>query len=102
VLDFSVVKKVIALVIAVFVALVAWTVYANVLSSDLEVRATAELAARAKAGCGEKCSLARMEGSRGAFAETLDFTFRNAGTIHVTCRRPYIAFGAYACEAAKP
>jgi hypothetical protein len=96
------VKRAIAIVVAVFVALALWTVYANVLSSDVEVRATAELAARAKAGCGEKCSLARMEGSRGAFSETLDFSFRDAGTIHVTCRRPYIAFGAYACEASKP
>ena len=95
-------KKAIAIVTAVFVALCVWTFYANVISSDVAVRAAAELAARAKAGCGEKCSLQRMEGSRGAFKETLDFSFRDAGTVSVTCRRPYIAFGDYACTATKP
>ena len=96
------VKKILATLVALFLVLVVWTVYANVLSSDVEVRAAAELAARAKAGCGEKCSLARMEGSRGVLAETIDFQFRDAGTFHVTCKRPYLAFGAYTCEATKP
>ncbi len=94
--------KVVWVVAAVFLLLCLWTVYANVFSNDLEVRSMAELAARAKAGCGEKCSLSHMEGSRGAFSETLDFDFRGAGTISVTCRRPYIAFGSYACTASKP
>src|SRR5438105_1460166 len=95
------VKKIIAIVVAVFVGLCLWTAYANVWSDDVAVRATAELAARAKAGCGEKCSLSRMEGSRGAFKETLEFSFRDAGVVSVTCRRPYIAFGDYQCTATK-
>jgi hypothetical protein len=96
------VKKAVWIPIAVIVGLCLWTVYANVLSDDVAVRATAELAARAKAGCGEKCSLSRMEGSRGAFKETIEFSFRDAGTVIVTCKRPYIAFGDYACTATKP
>jgi hypothetical protein len=95
------VKQAVLIVVAVIVVLAIYTVYANVLSDDLAVRSAAELAARAKAGCGEKCSLAKMEGSRGAFKETLEFTFRDAGLVTVTCRRPYIAFGAYTCVAAK-
>ena len=95
-------KQAIAIVVAVFVVLAVYTVWANVISDDTEVRSIAELAARARAGCGEKCVMLKMEGSRGAFSETLEFTFRDAGVIDVKCKRGAIAFGAYKCEATKP
>ena len=95
-------KRALAIVVAVFVLLAVYTMWANVISDDTEVRSIADLAARAKAGCGEKCVMTKMEGSRGAFSEKLEFTFREAGVIAVTCKRPMIAFGAYKCEATKP
>ena len=89
-----------ALVIA-FLLLTMWTAYHNVFSDDAAVRAQAEKLARDKAGCGASCLLTRTEGSRGVLTETLEYTFQHAGVVTVTCRRPYIAFGDYACTAAK-
>ncbi len=93
-------KKAVWIVVAVIVVLSVYTIYANVLSDDVAVRAEAELAARAKAGCGEKCVMLKMEGSRGAFSEQLELTFKDVkDVISVACKRPYVAFGAYKCTA---
>jgi hypothetical protein len=89
-----------AIVIA-FLALVAWTAYRNVFADDRAVRAQAEKLARDTAGCGASCTIARLEGSRGMLGETITFTMHPTGTITVKCRRAYIAFGDYACTAAK-
>lgn len=101
VINVPAVKRVIPIVVAVIVVLAVYTIWANVISDDTEVRSIADLAARAKAGCGEKCVMTKMEGSRGVLAETLEFTFREGGSITVKCKRPAIAFGAYKCEATK-
>ena len=89
-----------AFVIA-FLALTVFTAYRNVFADDAAVRAQAEKAGRDKAGCGTNCRLTRTEGSRGILTETLEYTFQHAGIVTVTCRRAYIAFGDYACTAAK-
>jgi len=92
-------KRGLAIVVAAFVVFALLTVYRNILSDDLAVRSLAENTARAKAGCGEGCVLLRMEGSRGAFSETLDFDFKGRPPVTVACKRPYVAFGDYACAA---
>jgi len=92
-------KRGLAIAVAVFVLLALVTVYRNVLADDLAVRSLAETTARARAGCGEQCVLLHMEGSRGAFKEALDFQFKGREIVSVTCKRPYIAFGDYACAA---
>lgn len=75
----------------------AYAAYANVFADDTAVRARAEQVARDKAGCGKDCTITRTEGSRGVLTETLTYTFVHAGVITVSCRRPYIAFGAHVC-----
>ena len=80
--------------------LAALTAYRNVFADDSAVRAQAEKLARDTAGCGAGCAISRIDGSRGMLSETLTFTLKT-GTIEVTCRRAYIAFGDYACAAAK-
>jgi hypothetical protein len=90
-----------AIVIA-FLVLVAVTTYRNVFADDAAVRAQAEKLGRETIGCGSACSVTRLEGNRGLLSETLTYTFQPGGTIVVTCRRAYIAFGDYACAAAKP
>jgi hypothetical protein len=89
-----------AIVIA-FLALVAVTAYRNVFADDSAVRAQAEKLGREAAGCGDACKVTRLEGSRGVLSETLTYTFQTGATVVVKCRRAYIAFGDYACEAAK-
>jgi hypothetical protein len=80
------------------IALVAITVYRNVLSDDSAVRAMAQQVAHA--GCGD-CKAVRIEGKRGVLGESFEFTMQNGTGIAVSCRRPYIAFGDYACTATK-
>ena len=71
------------------------------ISDDSALRARAETLARQTAGCGSGCTLAGYEGKRGVLGETITFTFRDAGTYVVSCKRPYIAFGEHACTATK-
>jgi len=85
------------LVIAL-VALVAFTVYQNVFSDDAAVRAMAQSAAHD--AC-KDCKPVRIDGKRGVLAESFEFTMTNGASVAVSCRRPYIAFGAYACTATK-
>lgn len=85
--------------VAVLLALVAWTVYTNVIADDSAVRAQAEALARTTLGCGAECTLARLEGSRGIIHEEITFEFKAAGRVVVKCRRAYIAFGAHECVA---
>lgn len=80
-----------------FAALVAWTVYANVVSPSPEVTDKAELLARAKVGCGKECTRTRLEGSSRVIDKTFKFTFDKGNPVDVVCRRPYIAFGTFAC-----
>jgi hypothetical protein len=86
----------------VLFALTGWTAYANVLSDDTEVRTRAEAAARAHAGCGESCKLANVRGERGMLAVKIAYELHPTGSVVVECRRPYVAFGEYACEATSP
>ena len=83
-------------------ALCIWTAYANVFSDDTAVRAKANETARAKAGCGDRCKVTNMRGSRGMLEETIDFDVEGAGAGHyvVTCRRAQIIVGDYACTVA--
>ncbi len=78
-----------------------WTAYANVFSDDTDLRARADASARAYAGCGAKCTITGIRGSRGMLEERVEYDIVGVrgGTIVVACRRPYIALGDYACEA---
>ena len=86
----------------VVAGLTMWMAYANVLSDDAPVRAQAGAAARAAAGCGDACKVLGLRGDRGMFSETIHFDIDRKGTIVVTCRRAYVAFGDYACTAERP
>jgi hypothetical protein len=97
-----VVRWIVFVVLAAVLGLTGWMVYANVLSDDTAVRARAEQLARETAGCGAKCNLVHLDGSRGMFIERLGFNFKDVGMVAVTCHRAYIAFGDYACSAEKP
>ncbi|HEY5948237.1 MAG TPA: hypothetical protein VIV40_22225 [Kofleriaceae bacterium] len=93
-------RRISAAVLIVVLVLIAIAAYRNVFSDDTAVRAQADKLARETAGCGSNCGSMRLEGSRGVLAETFTFRFA-ASTVTVSCRRPYVAFGAYACTATK-
>jgi hypothetical protein len=97
-----VIRWIVFLVLAAVLGLTGWMIYANVFSDDSAVRASAEQLARETAGCGARCKIVRTEGSRGVFEERIGFNFEDIGMIVVTCHRAYIAFGGYACAAARP
>ena len=97
-----VVRWTVFVVLAAALGLTGWMIYANVFSDDSAVRARAEQLARETAGCGAKCNLVRIDGSRGVLAERIGFNFKDVGMVAVTCRRAYLAFGDYACSAEKP
>jgi hypothetical protein len=78
-----------------------WTAYANVFSDDTDVRATAGALARTKAGCGDKCKVTDMRGSRGMFEESISYEIDRVGSFVVTCKRAYVIAGDYACDARK-
>ena len=94
-------RWIVATVLVVVFGLTGWTIYANVYSDDSAVRARAEQEARETAGCGAKCDLVRMDGSRGVFEERIGYNFKDVGMVTVTCHRAYIAFGDYRCAATK-
>lgn len=87
---------------AILFVLCIWTAYANVFSDDTALRARAGELARQKAGCGDKCKLVQMQGTRGMLSEEITYTFDGLGMFVVTCRRPYVSFGDHVCEASKP
>lgn len=78
-----------------------WTAYANVFSDDTELRARANDLARKTAGCGDKCQVAGIRGTRGMLAQTTEYDIDTFGGFVVTCRRAYVVVGDYACEAKK-
>lgn len=82
----------------VVLALTAWLVYFNVVSPDVAVIAKAELLAREKLGCGSACTRTRAEGTSRVIDKQYKFTFDKGGPVGVVCRRPYIAFGDFACK----
>jgi hypothetical protein len=79
--------------------LTAWTAFANVFSDDAEVRAEAEAKAREAAGCGAECKFSNVHGERGMLSVEIAYDLHPSGRVVVVCRRPYVAFGDYACEA---
>jgi hypothetical protein len=79
-----------------------WTIFANIVSDDADVRALAEKTARAKAGCNEKCKVTGINGSRGMIDETITYDIDAFGQMVATCRRAFVIAGAYACTADKP
>jgi len=87
----------VALVIAL-IAVSAFTVYRNVLADDSAVRAMAETLAHDTC---HDCKTTRIEGKRGVLGESFEFTMQNGAGVAISCRRPYIAFGEYACTATK-
>jgi hypothetical protein len=91
-------SRIVMLLLVVVIGVVAWGVYSNVLSDDTAVRKQAEEHARASAGCGAKCTVKKIEGSRGLLNEQLQFEFADGAKILVECKRQYIAFGAYTCH----
>ena len=82
-----------------FVAI--WTAYENVFSDDTDLRARAGDLARKEAGCGDKCKVSGMRGSRGMIEESIDYDMDGVGGYQVTCRRAYVIAGEYTCEAHK-
>jgi hypothetical protein len=78
-----------------------WTAYANVFSDDAAVRAQADDLVRKTAGCGAKCKVAGIRGSRGMLQESIEYDNDAVGGYLVTCRRAYIIAGDHACEAQK-
>jgi hypothetical protein len=78
-----------------------WTAYANVFSDDTELRARAGELARKQAGCGDKCKVTAMRGSRGMFEESIEYDMDSVGGWVVTCRRAHVIAGDYACDAKK-
>jgi hypothetical protein len=91
-------SKAITIVLSLLVIAGAVAAYMNLFSDDAAVRTQAEAVARKKVSCTEGCKMTRMEGSRGILSETISFTFSRGVSTTVTCRRQYIAVGAYACE----
>jgi hypothetical protein len=91
-------SRIVTLLLVIVIGVVAWGVYSNVLSDDTAVRKLAEEHARASAGCGAKCTVRKIEGSRGLLNEQLQFEFADGAKILVECKRPYVAFGAYTCR----
>ena len=86
----------------IFLLLVAvWTAYENVFSDDTDLRARAGDLARKEAGCGDKCKVSGMRGSRGMVDESIEYDMDGVGGYRVTCRRAYVIAGDYACEAHK-
>ena len=78
-----------------------WTAYSNVFSDDTDLRARAADLARKQAGCGDKCKVSGIRGSRGMIAESIEYDMDGVGGYLVTCRRAYVIAGDYACVAAK-
>lgn len=78
-----------------------WTASANVFSDDTAVKAQAADLARKTAGCGDKCKLVNMHGSRGMVDEEIDYEFHDVGTFHVSCRRANVIVGDYTCGVKK-
>jgi hypothetical protein len=87
--------------IVLFLACVA-AIFANVLSDDTAVRAQALESVRAKAGCGEKCKVVGLKGSRGMIDLTITYDIDGLGQWVTTCRRAFIVAGDYACTTEKP
>jgi len=77
------------------------TAYNNVFSDDTEVKARAADLARREAGCGDKCKLVNMRGSRGMIDEEIDYDFLDAGSFRVACRRANVVAGDYRCTVTK-
>jgi hypothetical protein len=78
-----------------------WTAFQNVFSDDTEVRAKAGDLARKEAGCGDKCKVTALRGTRGMFQESIEYDMDGIGTYLVTCRRAYVVAGDYSCVASK-
>ena len=78
-----------------------WTVYANVLSDDADVRAKAKAAAYGAAGCADECKLESLRGERGMLDETIEYDILKHGHWVVTCRRAFIVAGSYTCTVSK-
>ncbi len=79
-----------------------WAIFANVLSDDTEVRKLAEQVTREKAGCGDKCKVVGIHGTRGMIDLTATYDIGGVGQYVTTCRRKLIIAGDYACVAEKP
>ena len=78
-----------------------WTAYSNVFSDDTDLRARAADLARKQAGCGDKCKVSGIRGSRGMIDESVEYDMDGVGGFLVTCRRVYVIAGDYACVATK-
>lgn len=90
-------RRIAGIVGALIFALVAWMVYANVLSASDDVLAQAEKVARAATTCGDGCARTRVEGSSWVIDKRFAFTFDKGVSVTIVCRRSYIAFGAFGC-----
>lgn len=100
----------------VLLAVSAWTAYANVLADDSDVRATANELAREKAGCVDHvdrqadrararapgCKMTGIVGDRGMLETRIVYDVDGRERVTVTCKRPFVAFGAFACVAEGP
>lgn len=88
-------RRVLGAIGAVIFALVAWTVYANVISAAPGVLDGAQRLADKT--CGPSCKPTRTEGTSSVLGKSFTFSYPEGRVIKVKCRRPYIAFGGFEC-----
>ena len=92
-------KRYLGPVIAIaVVALVAFTLYRNVYASNPELRAQASAMADEHAACGKTCKHTHIEETFHITERTYSYGYENGRRMTVRCARPYLAFGAYACQ----
>jgi hypothetical protein len=76
----------------------AWAAYTNVLADNSELLIRAREVARQRAACG-KCNPSAMHGERGMTEQRMEYDYPGVGQVTVVCRRAWIIFGEYSCEA---
>jgi hypothetical protein len=91
-------RKILQWLTLALLAVSMWTVYANVLSDDAEVRVKARTAVNTAAGCGDACRLENLRGERGMLEERIEYDLVKQGHYVVVCRRAFIVAGDYRCE----
>lgn len=74
-----------------------WTVYANVLSDDTDVRAKAKETVNEAAGCGKDCKHESLRGDRGMIEERIEYDILKHGHWVVVCRRAFVIAGEHTC-----
>ncbi len=78
-----------------------FTVYSNVLSDDMVLRARAAELVRTHVGCGDKCKVTYTRIDRGMLDERFIYDIDGKGQYVVVCKRAYVIAGDHDCKASK-